>query len=679
MEKSLKGLIHFLKDKEKIILGRGTHTDVVNDHTSVSGEHAEITYENGEYFVRDLNSSTGTFLNGKEVKGKVKFTKDDTLFIGLHAYTLHDAPRDLRDEHAISATSIEKIFDNGKVGLHKMSVHIANNEFVAMMGPSGCGKSTLLKALNNNNPATSGSVKIFGHDIRTHYDMLKRKIGYVPQDDIVHMELSVEQSLYYAAKLRLPADISETEIKERINEVLESLNINNKEIRKNRISELSGGQRKRISIAVELLHKPPILFLDEPTSPLDPESVEEFLKCLKRLNEAGTTIVMVTHKPEDLNFAQKVIFMASNGYHVYYGDPKDFLSYFNKQRIIEVYSNMDDENSARSFYKKWYEGQKKETDAEKEQTIKREKHESLLRQYFWLSVRYLNIKMNDRFNLLLLLAQPFVIGGLVTFIFGYFSLGIIFFMALSAVWFGVSNAAKEIVSEIPIYKRERMFNINITTYILSKITVLSLIALVQVIIFVLIIYFRYANQINHLSTVPQYIGFMFYLSISATILGLLLSAIFNTAEKVMTVVPMILMPQVMLSGVVTKIDSVPKELLSYLTLARWGTQGFATFQDSHYNLTDSTGSVLQLYPKVKMKMDTVEDIFNTYIIATPEVTKGDTLKSVSAMKTLAFYDTNREHLLRLFKTIPENMLVIMAMNVVSFFLLWFFLYRRDAQ
>ena len=671
-------LIHFLKDKGKIVLGRATHTDVVNDHPTVSKEHASIEEVNGEYFVTDLNSSHGTFINGKKVKGRVKFTDKDTLYVGMNAYKLNEQVRDLTKEHAINAVGVEKVYPNGLVGLQKMSVSIASGEFVALMGPSGCGKSTLLKTLNYDNPATAGNVKIYGHDIRTHYEMLKRKIGYVPQDDIVHNELTVQSSLYYAAKLRLADDTPETEIEQRITEVLESLNINDPKVRANKVGELSGGQRKRISIAVELLNKPSILFLDEPTSPLDPETVEEFLKCLKRLNATGTTIVMVTHKPEDLHFVDKVIFMAAKGYHVFYGETKDFLPHFSKERIIEVYSYLRDTDRAKQEYEKWYGELPKDSSEELEQELAREKHESPIRQYYWLSKRYLNIKLNDRYNLALLMAQPFIIAGLIGFIFDYFSIGVLFLMAISAIWFGVSNAAKEIVSEVPIYKRERMFNMGIMTYLLSKITVLSLIALVQVIVFVGIIYLRFARSHVGLGGFFDSASFMFYLSLSATLLGLLLSSIFDTTEKVMTVVPIALMPQIMLAGVVTRIDSVLKEILSYFTLGRWGTQGFASIQDRHYAITDSTGSVMQQIPHTVMHTDTIPGAV-TIITAVPKVV-GDTLSSAGAMHTLAFYEAgNKHHLLQLFQTIPQNLMVITALNLLIFAGLYWMLKRKDTM
>jgi ABC-type multidrug transport system ATPase subunit len=175
------------------------------------------------------------------------------------------------------------------------------------MGPSGCGKTTLLKVLNGETPSTEGRVLISGLDLDENYDYVKTLIGYVPQDDIIHRELTVDQTLYYAARLRM-GQVDPELMANKIEQVLSALKI--VDHRSKPVSKISGGQRKRVSIAVEILTDPLILFLDEPTSPLDPQTIEEFLSILKDLSLNGTTVVMVTHKPEDLLYMDSVIFMA---------------------------------------------------------------------------------------------------------------------------------------------------------------------------------------------------------------------------------------------------------------------------------------------------------------------------------------------------------------------------------
>lgn len=577
-------LIDKLKQKNEIIIGRGAEADIIINDNLVSRKHTKVTLENGKYFVSDLTSTNGTFINGKKIKTKTQLTEKDELRVGLKVFGLREGEKDLSDITAIRAVNVSKTYDNGYVGLKPISVNIPSRGFIALMGPSGCGKTTLMNTFNGANPATGGSVYIHGLELKSNYSLLKRKIGYVPQDDIVHLDLSVNKSLYFAAKLRMNDDTTEEEIHQRIDEVCKSLNINDKKLRENKIKELSGGQRKRVSIAVELLNRPSILFLDEPTSPLDPETIDGFLKSIKNLTiTQDTTVIMVTHKPEDLNYVDRVIFLGTKGYQAYYGSEKNLYTHFDlkEKDIIGVYSLLSTEQAAKKWNDTWNTTQPDKTDNVKEnkKPIQDTAKESLLRQFMWLTRRYGKIKMSDTANIILLIAQPVVIAGLLAFIFDKLQLSVLFLIAISAVWFGVSNAAKEIVSEIPIYKRERMYKLNILTYLLSKITILSVIAIIQVIFFILIVQLRFMNDDIAPVNIDKYFLFMFYLAFSATLLGLLLSAIFQNTEKVMTVVPIALMPQIMLAGVLTGIDSKVKELLSYMTLGRWGTEGFARIQN----------------------------------------------------------------------------------------------------
>lgn len=255
----LQSFSQLLTQKPDIVIGRDPSCDIVLNDKDVSRKHARVFYKGETVYVEDLKSTNGVFLNGKRINKIEKLQSSDTLFIGLHAFSLNKQARNLEEKSAITARGIEKTFDNGYKGLQSTSIQIPYKQMVALMGPSGCGKSTLLKALNGDSPPSAGQVKIFGLDLNEHFEMLKHMIGYVPQDNIVHEELTVKKSLFFAAKLRLPENMQQKEIAARIDEVLTALNINNKTIRATRIKKLSGGQKKRVSIAVELLTKPKIL------------------------------------------------------------------------------------------------------------------------------------------------------------------------------------------------------------------------------------------------------------------------------------------------------------------------------------------------------------------------------------------------------------------------------------
>jgi len=340
----------------RIKIGRSPENDFVTDPNdrTVGRWHAELTKENGSWYITDLRSKNGIYVNDILVKDKMKIGSDDNIYICLHHFNLEQGYRDLREEVAIQAKGIEKKFSNGYVGLKKLDLNVSYSKFIAVMGPSGCGKSTLLKTLNGDNPASDGQVIVHGLDLVKNYNLLKKKIGYVPQDDIIHRDLTVEQTMRFSAKLRLTKDTPEDEIEKKIFSVLLSLFDDDKvkNIYQKRVHSLSGGERKRLSIAVELLTDPSILFLDEPTSPLDPESIHEFLTKLNNLKKTGTTIIMVTHKPEDLNYVDDVVFLGAGGYDVFYGSRDEMLQKFGKNSITEVYSLLSDRKVAEDVYNK---------------------------------------------------------------------------------------------------------------------------------------------------------------------------------------------------------------------------------------------------------------------------------------------------------------------------------------
>ena len=569
-------IIDKFRNKSKITLGRSYENDVCLDNQTISKVHASIELKGSNNFIlTDLGSLNGTYLNGKRISGPEKVTESDVIIIGRFKLSLRGKAQDLTKEVAIRADRISKQFKSGNIGLHKTSFEIPAKSLMAVMGPSGCGKSTLLKALNGDSPPSSGSVYISGLNLIENFDYLKKNIGYVPQDDIVHKELTVEQSLFYAAKLRLE-NASREVINQKIEQVLHELNI--KHIRKSLVGEISGGQRKRVSIAVEILTDPLILFLDEPTSPLDPQTIKEFLGILKKLSEKGTTVIMVTHKPEDLNYMDKVIFMTEGGHMVYQGDRTTYLNYFSTNTTVEVYEQLVVPKS-----QKWVEkhnlhstgGHSKNSN---KPSLRNLSATNFFTQYYWLTIRYFNIKFNDVSNSLIMVGQAPIIAGLICLIFSHVSQAVPFLMAICAVWFGTNNAAREIVGEAPIYKRERMFNQGILAYIFSKITVLSTFAAIQALFFTLIISANFSSTEPSWNNPSGTFFWMLALSIASTMLGLLLSAVVSTSEKVMTLVPIALIPQIMLAGIVARIESNFVEILSYLTLARWGTEGFSIIQ-----------------------------------------------------------------------------------------------------
>lgn len=567
-----------LAKKPVVIIGRDAVCDIVLYGSNVSRNHASVEKKGEKIYITDLGSKNGTYVNGARITGSHVIQAGDTILIGSTKLSLNKQAQDILNEIAIKLINVQKVFDGNKIGLQTISLSIKSSSLVGIMGPSGCGKSTLLKAITGDSPATSGQILIHGLELVENYEYIKTNIGYVPQDDIIHRELSVQQCLYYSAKLRIENAGSDF-VNQQIQKVLSQLNIT--ETRYQLVSSLSGGQRKRVSIAVELLNDPFILFLDEPTSPLDPQGVEEFLSILKNLALHGTTVVLVTHKPEDLAFLDEVLFLGKNGYPLFFDKVSKHLGYFDVDKTVSVYPKISDPSSPQ--FQQYYEQFKIANPLSGNHTFNSDKVSSIksfgfFRQLFWLTKRYANIKTNDVANTAILLLQAPVIAFLIVLIFDRISISLLFLMSISAIWFGTNNAAREIVVEKAIYKRERMYNLNILTYLLSKIIVLALFALIQTFIFIAIIYFYFnGKQVELTDFVGTSVWFL-SLSFVSILFGLFLSALAKTNEQVASIIPIALIPQIMLAGVLAKISTMPVEILSYFTISRWGTEGFSNIQ-----------------------------------------------------------------------------------------------------
>jgi len=419
----------------KLTIGRATDNTVVLNHPQVSAHHAELDKVEGGYRVLDTNSTNHVYVNGQRVSYQLLRTGDE-IRIGpfLLVYTgtelrQYDESNNIR----IDALHLKKVGNNNVILLNDISLVIPPRKFVALVGGSGAGKSTLMDALNGLRPAHNGTVLYNGVNYYHNLAAFSTQLGYVPQDDIVHRDLTVERALYYAAKLRLPSDFTKEQIKWRIDEVLEDVEMT--ERRGLLVSKLSGGQRKRVSIALELLANPGVFFLDEPTSGLDPGLDRKMMTLLRRLADRGRTVILVTHATNNINACDSVCFLAQGGRLAYFGPPNEAKAYFEKADFAEIYSTLEPTKDqpdipklaeerflASEDYQLYVaeplrEGQVqqaqvqgKRTPKAAEKTLKRVKRGNALAQFFILSRRYLELLKNDKGNLLILLLQAPIIG-----------------------------------------------------------------------------------------------------------------------------------------------------------------------------------------------------------------------------------------------------------------------------
>src|SRR6266516_14264 len=324
-----------------ITIGRLPENMVVLSHPQVSGRHARLEQVHGGYCIIDVGSTNHVYVNAQQVTNQL-LQPGDEIRIGPYKFTYTGTQLTQQDEShgiRIDALQLQKVGSKHTILINDISIAIPPRTFVALVGGSGAGKSMLMDALNGLRPAQKGLVLYNGQDYYRHLAAFSTQLGYVPQDDIIHRELTVERALYYTAKMRLPVDFTEAQIKQRIDEVLEDVEM--KYRRSLLVSKLSGGQRKRVSIALELLSNPSLFFLDEPTSGLYPGLDRKMMFLLRRLADKGHTIVLVTHATNNINACDYVCFLARGGRVAYFGPPNQAKVYFDKTDFAEIYSTLE--------------------------------------------------------------------------------------------------------------------------------------------------------------------------------------------------------------------------------------------------------------------------------------------------------------------------------------------------
>ncbi|GFM96318.1 hypothetical protein Sfulv_11290 [Streptomyces fulvorobeus] len=323
-------------------IGRALENELVVSDLQVSRHHAEFhATPDGRFEIRDLGSHNGTYVNGQPLSksGSALLGPNDIVGVGHSTFRLVGGRlEEFVDTGAVSfaARHLTVTVDGGKQILQDVSFGVPEKSLIGVIGPSGSGKSTLLKALTGYRPANQGDVLYDNRNLYKQFAELRQRIGLVPQDDILHKELTVTRALKYAAKLRFPADTTEAERQARILEVLAELKLDIHKDKK--VTSLSGGQRKRVSVALELLTKPSLIFLDEPTSGLDPGMDRDVMQLLRGLADDGRTVLVVTHSVAELAICDKLLVMAPGGSVAYFGPPEEALNFFGYTSWADVFS-----------------------------------------------------------------------------------------------------------------------------------------------------------------------------------------------------------------------------------------------------------------------------------------------------------------------------------------------------
>ncbi|WP_051712505.1 FHA domain-containing protein [Spirillospora albida] len=576
-------------------IGRAADNDVVVADLAVSRHHAELRGAGpGRYRIVDVGSHNGTFVNGVRVQ-HAELSETDLVGIGNATFRLvGDELREFVDTGDVSVQVQELTVrtPEGKVILDGVGFPIAERSLVGVIGPSGAGKSTLLGAVTGMRPATEGTVVYDGRDLYAAYDELRHRIGLVPQDDILHAQLATRQALLYAAELRFPGDTRREEREQRVDEVLAELGLTPHA--RTRIDRLSGGQRKRVSVALELLTKPSLLFLDEPTSGLDPGLDKTVMEMLRDLAHDGRTVIVVTHSVANLDTCDRLLVLVPGGRLAYYGPPAEGLAHFGKRTWAEVFQAFDrepDRDWAAEFrasprFAKYVTsglyGEGGPTDARPPAPPPR--RQSRLAQLGTLCRRYLSVIASDRSYLVLLGVMPLILGGLIAAIPAPKGLvaapggnvdaaSKLMVMAFAACFAGTGNAVRELVKERTIYARERAAGLSAGVYLMSKLLVLGVITALQAVVIVAIGTVGVALPERGAFTIPhvELILAMALLGVVSMAMGLLVSSSVNSSEKTLPLLIVLSMAQLVLSGGLVRLAGlVGLEQFAWLSPSRWG-------------------------------------------------------------------------------------------------------------
>lgn len=576
---------------DDIIIGRDPGCTLCLDRVSVSRRHARIFREGGRWFIEDLGSTNGLSVNGRIVDRRLPLKEMDLIIItDIKLVFTSTCLNYVRSTRGLQVDAIDIVRTVGKGGKRKnisdhITLSIKPGEFVGIIGTSGAGKSTFLNCISGYVKADSGTVLINGQNLYQNYQVMKSIIGYVPQQDIVYDNLTLKDMLDYAAKLRMPSDTGKAELEKRVAEVISTVELTGHE--NTFIKQLSGGQKKRASIAVELLSDPRLFFLDEPTSGLDPGTERNLMHTLRNMTAEGKTVVLVTHNTLNLHLCDKIIFLGNGGRLCFCGAPDDALKFFGTENLVDVYNLLEKgskEWSAKYSASPYRSVPETGKGPSRSVTDGKKKGQKFFGQLRILSARYLKLLTNDRQRLVLLLFQAVLLAFLLYLVsngdqFEEYKItkSIVFALACSAFWIGILNAIQEICKEWVILKREYVSFLNLGAYILSKFVVLGLFCLIQTVLL--------TGGFAAMVGIPEE-GVMFpplieftittYLCmLSAMGMGLLVSTMFQNPDRAMTVAPILLMPQILFSGLAFKWEGVVKSI-SYVVSCRWAVEAYGT-------------------------------------------------------------------------------------------------------
>ncbi len=570
-------------DRSGLVIGRAASADLILDHPLVSREHCRLILRSDRTFVQDAGATNGTFINGQRVTTQLPLLAGDVLTIGPYQLNFDGHrlwSRQLQPGARLTARAVGIRVIHAVTGkpldlLRDVSLTIEPGEFVALLGASGSGKSTMMGVLNGRRRPTSGAVLLDQTDLHRNFDSVKADVSYIPQQVIFHDKLPVRDALRHVARLRLPRDTTEDEVVRRVNEVITQIGLDHR--KDTVIDQLSGGQLKRVSIGMELLVRPRVLFLDEVTSGLDPASEREMSQLFRELANEGVTIVSVTHHTGSLELCDLAIYL-TQGRLAYCGPPDGLPARFGGERIEDVYS-IDGTKSADAWEREFLATPEHEKfvacradaasvsadagpnagDGADNAPPELDPRENW-RQFRILLGRTVQLMRRDSRKIVLMLALAPLIALILRFVTSSTDAisrqnVICFSSVLTLQFLGLFGAIWAIVNEQSIYRHERNVNLRIVPYVTSKAVPLAIVGLAQSLLVLLVI----AGALE-VGVSVVHVAALWMSAVAGTMLGLAISAWAPKSDWAALMMNAIVIPQILFADAVVELKGGAKLL-----------------------------------------------------------------------------------------------------------------------
>ena len=586
-----------------VTIGRSTDNDIVIQDVLASRHHAFLTQTPLGSEIRDAHSVNGTFVNGVRV-GSAILTEGDVVTIGNVdlVFTRDTLVRRIEAATRTGGLEVNAVcftVEHGKQLLDHISLTARPGTLTAIIGGSGAGKTTLSRLIAGYTCPTSGTVTFEGHNIHAEYASMRSRVGMVPQDDVVHRQLTVNQALGYAAELRLPPDTSKADREQVVAQVLEELELTKHA--DTRVDKLSGGQRKRASVALELLTGPSLLILDEPTSGLDPALDRQVMMMLRQLADAGRVVLVVTHSVAYLDICDQILLLAPGGKTAFLGPTTQISAAMGTTNWADIFAKVgaDPDEANRRFLA---ENRPPPTPPSESRPadLGEPVHTNVLRQFSTIARRQVRLVISDRGYTVFLALLPFLIGILSTTVRGKTGYGmgdplsnspnqpdqILVMLIVGAVFMGTALTIRDLVGERPIFRREQAVGLSTGAYLAAKIAVFSSFAIVQAAIATTISVVRWHQPLAKAVMLGNS-SFELFVDVAAccvasALLGLALSAIAKSQDQIMPLLVVAIMSQlVFCGGLIWVTDRLVLDQLSWATPARWGYAAAASTIDTH--------------------------------------------------------------------------------------------------